>query len=510
MRGARPLLLMLLALSFVCFGNAVFASDIEEKEQALKEKFFAAEMAQPQILKIALVDCIAYALKNNSEIKVEKIEPLVSEQDVKIAESAFEPTFSAQASLSDNKEETPSILMGSHSRTGQLSTGVSGKLITGTQYSLDFLNTNYKDNSAILSVNPYYQMTSALTITQPIFKDFGISVNRAKITIANNNLDKSDQNLKKELIDTIGSVEEAYYLYVLYLEKYKTAEISLQRAKDLLAIVEKRYAKGMASSIDLLEAKTGVAEREDALLNMQQAAQNAADNLKYITGLIDDPQLWQAQIEPLDRPEPEKEEIDLVENLKQAFDYRPDYIAYKIDLKNQDIQILLKKNSLLPSIDLVGSLGINGLDEDYDQSLKADYKQWSAGVQVSVPWGMKEEKADYEKANLTKQQLLLGFERLQQAIILQVREAVRAVNISGEKIDTAKNRLDTQDARYKAIEKRFQQGLVSTHDMLEYQEDLSSAETNYIQSLIDYANSLVGLKQATGTTLVKNDITLEE
>lgn len=503
-------LFLINSVLFACLFNVVWASEIEEREQAVKEALFIAEVAQPKILKIGLVDCITYALKNNAEIKIEKIEPLISKEDIKIAKSTFEPTLSFEGSLEDDKIESPSRLAGTHTRTGEFNVGIDGKLSPGTEYGIGFLNKKYKSNSAYLSVNPYYESEFAITITQPLFKDFGTIVNRADIIIANNDMAKSNQNLKKEIINIISEVKEVYYNYVLNIEKYKTAQISLQRAKDLLDILQKRQAKGMASSIDILEAKTGVAEREDGLLSIKQAIEGAEDNLKYVTGLVNDPQLWHAQIEPLDKPELKEDPVDLVESLQQAFESRPDYQASKIELKNQNIRIQVKENAALPTIDLVGSLGLNGLDKDYNGALKADYKKWSTGVKISFPWGNKAALADYEQAYLTKKQLLISFERLQQNIILEVRDAVRGVNIAQQKIATAKERVDTETARYQAIERRFQEGLVSAHDMLEYQEDLSNAETGFIQSLIDYSTSIVNLEKMMGVTLVRSNIKMEE
>ncbi len=506
----RFCLFLISSILFACFFNLVWASEVEQKEQAIREALFVASASQPKVLKIGLVDCIAYALKNNSEIKIEKIEPLISKQDIQIAQATFEPTLSFEGSLEDNKIESPSVLAGTHTRTGEFFFCIDGKLPPGTEYDIGFLNKRYKSNSAYLSVNPYYESEFAITVTQPLFKDFGTLVNRADIIIANNNLEKSNHNLKKELIDVISRVKVAYYSYVLAIEKYKTEQISLQRAEDLFQILQKRQKKGLASSLDLLEAKTSIAEREDTLLAIKWAVKLAEDNLKYEINLTEDLELWNAQIEPLDKPEFNKNPVDLVENLKTAFECRPDYEAAKIELKNQNIRIMVKKNAMLPTIDLVGSIGLNGLDKDYDGALKADYKKWTAGVSLSFPWGNKEAKGDYEKEYLAKKQLLISFEDLQQRIILEVRDAVRSVNIAEQKVATAKKRKDTQNKRYEAIKNRFREGLVSAHDMMDYQEDLSQAETNYIQTLVYYSESLINLDKITGVALAKNDIKLEE
>ena len=282
----------------------------------------------------------------------------------------------------------------------------------------------------------------------------------------------------------------------------------------MLEITEAREKQGLVSSVDLLEAETGVAKKEEGLLVIEGALKLAEDNLKYITNLVDDPKLWNAEIVPLDRPEFKVEPVDLIESLKQAFQYRPNYKAAKIDLESEDIRLKVKKNALLPTIDLVGSFGLNGLNRDYGDVLSdlgsGDYRDWSAGVEISFPWGNKEAKGNYEKAKLTKAQLLITFARLEQTIILEVRDAVRGVDLAQREVDASRKRKETETRRYEAIERRFREGLVSTHDMLDYQEDLSAAEVNYIQALIDYNKAVITLDKKIGMTLVKNNITLEE
>ena len=496
-------------ISMLLFSRIVWAGEIPSYKDA-----FIESAKEAKVLEIGLVDCIAFALKNNSEIRIKKIEPLIADQDIRIANAEFDPTISLDGSLGGTRKQTSSEFAATRTRTADFNVGINGKLIIGTEYDIDWQNIRYKDNSGYLSVNPYYKSEAVITITQPIFKDFGILVNRADIIIARNDKARSKEDFCREVIDVLSKTKECYYNYVLYLEQYKTAQISLERAKGLLEITKAREKQGLVSSVDLLEAETGVAKKEEDLLTIEGTLKLAEDNLKYITNLVDDPKLWNAEIVPLDRPEFKIEPVDLIESLKQAFQYRPNYKAAKIDLESEDIRLKVKKNALLPTIDLVGSFGLNGLNRDYGDVLSdlgsGDYREWSAGVEISFPWGNKEAKGNYEKVKLTKAQLLITFARLEQTIILEVRDAVRGIDLARREVDASLKRKETETKRYEAIEERFREGLVSTHDMLDYQEDLSAAEVNYIQALINYNKAVITLDKKIGMTLVKNNITLEE
>jgi outer membrane protein TolC len=485
----------------------------EEKAREIEKAIFMAAGVQDRVLKIGLVDCIAYALKNNSEILIKRIEPKLKEDDVKIAKADFEPTFSADVSLADSKERPTSSLAVSETRTTEFDVGMDGKLIAGTQYSLDFLNQRYKSNSALQNPNPYYKANPAITITQPLFRDFGVLVNTADITIARNNKRQSQEGFRDTVMETISKTKVSFYTYMYYLENYAIAQSSLVRAKDLLEINKARYDKGLASSVDLLETETAMAQRDKSLISAESNLKKAEDDLKLITNLVDDPETWNAKLELLDdKPQFKEEKVALLESLQNAFEFRPDYKSVKIDLKNRDIKIATAKNALLPTVDLVTSFGLNGLGSDYQEALEktdSNYKDWSVGFKVSVPWGGAEH-AKFDQRNLEKAQSLLSFKRLEQKIILEVRDKVREVDIQARQVKAAKLNLETEEKNYAAQKERYAAGQVSTHDMLDYQDKLAQAELDYVKALIDYNIALINLDKSQGLTLVKNDIKLEE
>ncbi len=488
--------------------------EAEERAREIEKTLFMAAGAQDRVLKIGLVDCIAYALKNNSEILIKRIEPKLKEDDVKIAKADFEPTLNADYTLHANTEQSTSTLYpgSSKSRDLDFNAGVSGKLITGTEYNIDFLNERYKSSISTQSPNPYYATEPKITITQPLFKDFGILVNKADIIVAQNNRLQSGASFKDTVMDTISKAKTAYYNYIFYLENYAIAKLSLERAQHLLEINKARYQKGLLSSVDLLETEAAAAQREKTVLTAEAQVKKAEDDLKLITNLVDDSEAWNAKIELIDKPVFIVEEVDLLQSLKDAFGYRPDYYSAKIDLKSRDIKIVTAKNALFPTVDLVGSFGLNGLGKDYQDALEkvdSEYKDWSVGVKFSLPWGGGD-RAKYDQRQLEKAQALLLFKRLEQNIILEIRDKVRLAKTQKQQVDVAKLSKEKEDQNYEAQKERYAAGQVSTHDMLDYQDKLSQAELDYVKALIDYNIALINLDKSRGLTLVKNDIKLEE
>lgn len=483
---------------------------------ATKEDFIIGA-GEEKVLRIGLVDCIMYVVKNNSEVRIERIEPQIAEQDIRIAKSGFHPNLELKYYLFNSSE--PSLipfLSGtdtSKTRGIDIGAGITGRLYTGTIYSMEFLNNWLKTNSKYQFINPAYESQAKITITQPLFKGAGVVVNKANILIATNKKGIRLNDLTNQIIETITQVKEAYYNYLFTIENCRIAKLSLRRARYLEDIIETRYKSGLSSSIELLEASSAVANRLQISIEADSLRENAEDLLKLLTNLIDDPYLWNAEIVPLDKPEFKKIDIDLVGALITAFDNRPDYKSAKIELENLDIEIKVAGNNLWPELDLVGSLGVNGLGGDYSQDwdrlISGDYPQWAIGVKASYPWLNVGGRASYEMVRLRKAQALIGFKRLEQKIVLDVRNRVRDVKTNYRKLIAARHYKQVQQKNFYAQRERFLAGQISTHDLLEYEEELAKAQVGYIRALIDYNIAIVKLQQALGVTLKESNICIE-
>ena len=208
-----------------------------------------------------------------------------------------------------------------------------------------------------------------------------------------------------------------------------------------------------------------------------------------------------------------KKEFDLVKCILTAFDCRPEYEAAKLDLKNRDISVIYNRNGTLPTLDLIGSYGLNGLARNFEKDMGhvggGHYPDWTAGVAVKMPFFNDEAKGKYEKAKYEKAQALIAFDRLEQRIILEVRDAWRDVDAKYRLLLASEKSKLGEELNYAAQETRFRAGLVSTLDIVIYQERLARAQVDYVKSVIDYNTSIIELSKAQGTTLIEENITIE-
>lgn len=128
---------------------------------------------------------------------------------------------------------------------------------------------------------------------------------------------------------------------------------------------------------------------------------------------------------------------------------------------------------------------------------------------VKIPFGGGD-RAKYDQAKQEKVKALIEFKRLEQKIVLEVRDKVRKTEIQYQEVKASQLALEKEKQNYHAQEERYAAGEVSTHDMLDYQDKLSRAELDYAGSLVEYNIALIELDKTQGLTLLNNGIELEE
>ena len=85
-----------------------------------------------RLLRIGMVDCIAMALKNNSDIQVRKIVPRIEDANVMIQRARFEPDFTLDFLIESDTDQSDRPLFGpdpTKVRTNTLNFGWDQKLV---------------------------------------------------------------------------------------------------------------------------------------------------------------------------------------------------------------------------------------------------------------------------------------------------------------------------------------------------------------------------------------------
>ena len=493
----------------------------------------ASVKKHPSSLVLSLKDAIIRTLSNNISIQVESFNNKVKKESVAESLSEFDATLGLELSTGRKTQQLASAFsspnrMENDNDNWDLS--LSQKLITGANYQFDFTNNRNKTNSETAGLNPSYRSEFQLSLTQPLLKNFGIDLNKRNVHIANNKVDISENEFKTKVIAVVSEIENTYWDFVFSLKDLEVKQKSLERAKDLQRLVKSQVLVGTLAPIETLQAESEVASREEFLLTAQDAIEDNQDKLKNILNIEF---LSSEGLRPIYPSTPANiiiEEIDIKESMKMALANRPDYLGKKKDLENKDILVKYQENQIYPSVDLVGSMGLNGLSGEaititsgtfqgtsafggsygnsLTDSLSTNYYDWEIGVKFSYPLGNRAAKSKLSTSRLEKAQLILGIKDLEKEIILDIREAVRQLKTDSKRIKASTVAKQLAEEKLKAEEKKFEVGLSTSFNVLKFQEDLAEAQSNEIKTILDYKQSRIRFRRSTASTLKYHDVTL--
>jgi outer membrane protein TolC len=101
-------------------------------------------------------------------------------------------------------------------------------------------------------------------------------------------------------------------------------------------------------------------------------------------------------------------------------------------------------------------------------------------------------------------------EILAQQIALEVRNALTQVEMNRARIETAQITRELSLQTLDAEQTKFSLGTSTLRFVLEEQRNVAQAETNELQSVVNFTKSLVDLDRAMGMTLLRNNIEIEK
>src|SRR5512143_1768097 len=493
--------------------------------------------AQPQTLNLTLEDSIVRALKSNLNVAAEVITPSLASENVALAKQIYTPTLALD--LSGNRYEQLSTwsLQSSGTyinRSTSSSATVTQRIPFGGTFQAALSYDYSKNNQLFQSYNPSYTGRLNFVLTQPLLKNFGWTVSRREILVAQNNFAASRSQFKDVLIATIYSVEQAYWNLVYSVENLKTMRQSLESGRDLLAKTRREVEVGTKAPIEVLNAEATVARREADILQAEALVKRNQDQLRTLLNLGADPSGAKQDLQPADKPEFKPFPINLDEAYAQALARRPDLDASRALIETKAVNFHYAKNQRLPQLDLLltkMSPGISGQQFIYDpnnpflpptegspgsareafrDAFKFLYNNCTAGLTLTIPFADVLGKAGYAYAKLDLEQAQAQLKTQEQQIFLEVSNAVRALETAAKSVDAYRIARELAEKQLEAEMKKLSVGMSTNYFVLTYQDALASARSAELRSLVDYAVAVANIARVTGTTLEQRNVSLAD
>lgn len=514
-------------------------------------------------LSLTLREAILMTLENNREIEIERLNGKKRGFDLQGARGAYDPKFSAGFYYEHQTTPVASYFAGGVD--GKLTTTELAGNAELTQripwqggtFRVDFEHGRQTSENLYNALDPQFNSSIKLDFTQPLLRNRTIDEPRHQIQIARRHMDLSDSQFKQRVIEIIASVESAYWDLVFARADQQIKRDSLGWAKTQLEHNLRQVEQGTLAAVDVVSARVEVERRTDEVEAATDSIQRAENALKALILAPGNADTWTSELVPTDKPElntsnyPEFEEAR-----KTALRNRPEIEQFHLKQEVSKFDINYFRDQTRPEINLVTGYGafglagtrqntlnplwasqqliydrvgqlsslsglvplppfpaysipdqfIGGAGQSLNNLLQNDYHAWRAGVSISLPFGNRTAKADLGRALAEGRQIDAERERAEQAIEVEVRNALQAVGTTSRRVEAARNARVNAELQYDSEQRKFDAGLSTNFFVLDRQNALASARGRELKALTDYTKAVAELQRATSTTLAKNDL----
>jgi len=419
-----------------------------------------------------------------------------------------------------------------------LNYGYQQSFTTGTNFVAQFFSYRTEINSEAYVLNPYTSGYIDLTITQPLLQGWGRPVNDRYIRIAKNNLKVTDYTFELQVITTVSAVLNLYWDLVSFDQDLSIKQQALETADQLYEDNKHQAELGTLPEIEVTRAQAQVSQsKEDLLIAQTNVAQqetvlkNALSRTGIASASLDD-----VHIVPLDHIiVPENEELPPVKSLiDEALAHRPEIEYSKINLDSDKIALAGTKNALLPTLNAQLDLNNGGLTGNPNvlgilpglgmpepstvggygnllaQIFRRDYPNYTASIQLNIPFRNRAPQADYVADELTERTGELQLQKAMNQVRVDVKNAVVSLQQARARYESAVATRVLQQQTLQAEQMRFKFGESTIATVVQAQRDLATDQTAEVEAMANYTHAKIAFDQALGRTLDVNHISIDE
>lgn len=497
-----------------------------------------------QPISLTLNDAIKRALENNNEIEIAKTDVRIAESNLRSLLGIYDftftysPTFSRQSttgaadSALTNRTAT-NVLQHNFNIDrpigfggGNYSTFYNTRRTAGN-LTFTFLTDPNTGQTVPVPVSTN-QNTNELgfNYNQPLLRNRSIDNVRRQIKIQRKRISQSDADFRRQTIQIISQVQTAYWDLVFSLRDQQNRVANLNLAKENLRQIEAKIEAGASAPLERAEVETELANREaDVLLAAQQIAINENQLKQLILRDRTNPE-WTNQIVPTDKPIFSNDPVDLDLAIKDAIENRPELSRLKLEKEVNKIDVSFFKNQTLPQLDLNSGFSLQSvansrnapglpgyLTGGYGQAVqnlfRTDAPNYSVGVTISFPLRNKTAKADLATARIQEERIEAQTRSQEQGIIVEVRNAVQAVETAKQRVLTARRARENAEKQLEGERQLYEAGRSTTFLLFQRENTLTNARNSEIRAETDLNKAYSDLQRATSTTFRANGIELE-
>ena len=338
------------------------------------------------------------------------------------------------------------------------------------------------------------------TFATPAYVNYEADIflkNRDKTKSSKKQYEASQFDERAAYIAVAGAVGTVY-LNIVRLDKIITIQKQIVDIRqDIYNLMLASNREGLVSTSDTIKANKALVAGQTELIEFQKQKEKMLHSLAVLVG---------------ESPE-NKEELVIThydsinytgkiptEIASEIIVQRPDFLRAEALVEKAGIDVRVARKEFLPTINLTGVALFSATEFGSALSTRGMLGALAAGAMLPIFTGgarianLKLKKNTYER-------LLQDYYKTNLTAIQEVNDALVSVKKDKEKMSATLKQLELEKSDYRLQEKKYNQGVISRLDLIQFEENLLTINKLVAQQNVECMVDYIGLYKAVGSKL---------
>jgi outer membrane protein TolC len=336
-----------------------------------------------------------------------------------------------------------------------------------------------------VSFGTKHNATAGVSVSQLLFSGEYLVALKASKTF----LGQTEREKVRAEVLLVEQVSKSYWLILSLEDNLKVLDSSLVINKALMEETKALYEAGFAEDTDADQLNVIVSNLDASIKNLENEINTAYAYLKFYLGID-----FKEEIQLTDRLEDVINQLDIDYLLASNFNLNEniDFLLFQKQKELVDLQVQLEKAAYLPTLSAFFSAQTNAQRSEFDffDTKGKWYPTTVWGFQMNIPiWSSGNRYAKVQQQKLSYKKMEESEKQLSNSLNLQVQTARNNFsNIYNEYLNRKQN-LELNVKIYQKTNIKFREGMASSFD-------LNQAQNNFVQANTDYTMSVMNLLQS--------------
>lgn len=466
---------------------------------------------------LTLDEAVAEALVHATDLAESEAALLAAEGALRREQGAFDPVLFADLTYGQEDVRASNPFQGAEVLETKALTSAAGarmRLPVGTELEAVLESARDETNSAFDAVNPRYTTQGRLSVRQPLLKGFGQGASGLRES-AERSAAAARARYSEATLAVEAEVTSSYWDLYAAERDLAVQRLIAERADAFLVEATRRSEAGLVGPNEVATARVFLTEQRLNELDNEERLDEISDRLVTLVGRAP---RGAERFHPTTEPPADVALEDLELLIRRALEWNGEARAARDDLEAQRAVAAATKRNAYPQLDVIGSLGGNGLAgtavpvTDFEgnpitldiedgwgsavsQSLTGDFPLWSVGVTLDFPLGAREGRGERDRLNAeverVRQRLIEVERRLREEVRArhrEVRHGLRRLELAREGVSAA-----LEQVRIGGVE--YENGRTTAFELVRLAADFATAQERYSDALVRTAKAVAELRR---------------